>query len=277
MKSVQKDKLRKFMVCTRAPENVAIAFLNHFDWKLEIATDSFFQNPTLYRNFEEHFNYPTSSRNAGPHDIRKLEAMFSRYKDPTGLKIGVDGVCKFLEDLNLRADSICVLIIAWKFQAATQCEFTKEEFISGMKRKDVDTTEKLRASMPMLITELNNPQKFRDLYCFTFMYAKNIDQKSLELEVAISYWNIVLRNRFKMLDLWIQFLRNHHRKAISKDVWNLLLEFATITNMDLSNYDTLGAWPVLLDEFVEWVKPIWNTPENLFNKADSTLFSYSLE
>ena len=47
-------------------------------------------------------------------------------------KMTVDGVMKFLEDLNLNPESRTVLLIAWKFKAATQCEFTKDEFLSGM-------------------------------------------------------------------------------------------------------------------------------------------------
>lgn len=39
---------------------------------------------------------------------------------------------KFLEDLGLSAESKLVLIIAWKFRAETQCEFTKDEFVYGM-------------------------------------------------------------------------------------------------------------------------------------------------
>lgn len=39
---------------------------------------------------------------------------------------------KFLDDLNLSPDSKLVLIIAWKFKAAAQCEFTKDEFVRGM-------------------------------------------------------------------------------------------------------------------------------------------------
>lgn len=39
---------------------------------------------------------------------------------------------KFLEDLNLAPDSKLVLIIAWKFKAAAQCEFSKDEFVRGM-------------------------------------------------------------------------------------------------------------------------------------------------
>lgn len=39
---------------------------------------------------------------------------------------------KFLDDLNLKPDSKLVLIIAWKFKAAAQCEFSKDEFVRGM-------------------------------------------------------------------------------------------------------------------------------------------------
>ena len=43
-----------------------------------------------------------------------------------------DGILKFLDDLLLSPDSKLVLLLAWKFKAATQCEFTKEEFMAGM-------------------------------------------------------------------------------------------------------------------------------------------------
>lgn len=43
-----------------------------------------------------------------------------------------DGIVRFLDDLNLSPDSKLVLIIAWKFRAAAQCEFSREEFMTGM-------------------------------------------------------------------------------------------------------------------------------------------------
>ena len=47
-------------------------------------------------------------------------------------KILVDGVMKLLDDLELPPDSRLVLLLAWKLKAATQCEFTKEEFCNGL-------------------------------------------------------------------------------------------------------------------------------------------------
>ena len=53
--------------------------------------------------------------------------------DPTEPnKIGVEGCIRFLEDLKLDPSSRTVLLIAWKCKAATQCEFTKEEFAQGL-------------------------------------------------------------------------------------------------------------------------------------------------
>lgn len=47
-------------------------------------------------------------------------------------KITEDGIMKFLDDLGLSPESRLVLIIAWKFRAETQCEFTRDEFMNGM-------------------------------------------------------------------------------------------------------------------------------------------------
>ena len=48
--------------------------------------------------------------------------------------------------------------------------------------------------------------RFKDFYQFTFNFAKNPNQKSLDLEDAIAYWRMILADRFKYLDLWIKFL-----------------------------------------------------------------------
>lgn len=181
--------MRKFISVTQTGEQAAIYWLTHNDWKLDQASDNYFQTPQAQL------------------DMTKVEALFHKYKDPSDPgKITSDGVVKFLDDLRLSPESKLVLIIAWKFRAQQQCEFSKDEFVNGLVSLGVDSVDKLKAKLPQLEIELRDANNFKDFYQFTFNYAKEHAQKGIDLEMAIAYWNIVLQERFKFLDLWCKFL-----------------------------------------------------------------------
>lgn len=71
---------------------------------------------------------------------------------------------------------------------------------------------------------------------------------------AVGMWRLML-SRYPLLENWIRFLESRDRKNdIPKDIWTMLLEFLEkVTNNGLQAYDPDGPWPVLIDEFVEYL------------------------
>lgn len=197
LKQSQKSKVRQFIAITNTDEATAIYCMGQNDWKIELATDSYFTDPVRY------FVEPKVKV-----DRNKIEALFNKYRDSVDEdKMLATGISRFCEDAALDPTSSTVLILAWKFKAATQCEFTRAEFVGGMSELGCDTMDKLRRKCETLDKEVQDSTSFKDFYLFTFNFAKNPGQKSLELDMAIAYWNIVLRGRFKFLDLWCSFLQ----------------------------------------------------------------------
>lgn len=69
MKSSQKDKVKKFIAFTQTGESTAIFCLSQNDWKLDLASDNFFQNPDVY------YKEPKSTV-----DRKKIEQLYIKYR-----------------------------------------------------------------------------------------------------------------------------------------------------------------------------------------------------
>ncbi|KAK6947202.1 hypothetical protein RJ641_000675, partial [Dillenia turbinata] len=174
----------------------------------------------------------------------------------------------FYSQPQVDPQDIVMLVVSWHMKAATMCEFSKQEFIGGLQALGVDSLEKLRERIPFMRSELKDDQKFREIYNFAFGWAKEKGQKSLALDTAIGMWQLLFAEKqWLLVDHWCQFLQARHNKAISRDTWSQLLEFTWTVDPTLSNYDAEGAWPYLIDEFVEYLN------ENGIIQTDKTDWS----
>eukprot|EP00850_Spirogloea_muscicola_P007901 SM000041S15460 [mRNA] locus=s41:230867:234815:+ [translate_table: standard] len=102
-----------------------------------------------------------------------------------------------------------------------------------------------------LRAELVQPEQFARFYRFVFFVSREQGQKSLSKATALEAWKLALRGRFGLLDRWCTFVQYHQRHAISEDTWRQVLEFSRHCEDSLHSYDPDGAWPVLIDDFME--------------------------
>ncbi|KAM5152916.1 DCN1-like protein 3 [Mantella aurantiaca] len=189
--------------------------------------------------------------------LQRIEELFRRYKDEREDVILEEGMERFCNDLSVDPTEFRVLVLAWKFQAATMCKFTRKEFFEGCKAINADSIEGICNRFPTLLNEAKQEDKFKDLYRFTFQFGLDSEegQRSLIREIAIALWKLVFtQNSPLILDQWLDFLIENPSgiKGISRDTWNMFLNFTQVIGPDLSNYSEDEAWPSLFDTFVEW-------------------------
>ncbi|CAL1392150.1 unnamed protein product [Linum trigynum] len=92
---------------------------------------------------------------------------------------------------------------------------------------------------------------FSCFYDFVFFISRENGQKNITVNKAVTAWRLVLAGRFRLLNQWCDFVEKNQRYNISEDTWQQVLAFSRCVHGNFEGYDPEGAWPVLIDEFVE--------------------------
>lgn len=93
--------------------------------------------------------------------------------------------------------------------------------------------------------------EFSRFYDFVFFICRENGQKNITVSRAVMAWRLVLAGRFRLLNEWCDFVEKNQRHNISEDTWRQVLAFSRCVHENLGGYDPEGAWPILVDEFVE--------------------------
>ncbi|KAH3745012.1 DCN1-like protein 4/5 [Pelomyxa schiedti] len=198
---------------------------------------------------------PTPKKKIDGFDPEDLEAMFKQFETPPGEgKIGPDGIEQLCTELGVVPEDISVLVLAWHLNAQEMGFFSREEFIGGLEKLKIDNIVKFRAQMTVFRDELNDFTKFREVYRFAFFFAKEKESKILDIGAVDPMLKLLTEGRYPFTPTFREFLQDTGKKSMNLDQWTNFLDFSRSVKKDFAGYDETSAWPVLLDEYVEWAK-----------------------
>lgn len=198
-------------------------------------------------------------------EVEKLNQLFNKYKamgvqlsesGETGDIIKGAGFLQYGQDLGVVEDTDPgLMLLAFKLGAEAQWEFSREEFINGWTAFGCSTMEGMKAKLAEWRAEIKNDDSFRAFYYFVFDYLREANKVILLMEEALTVWEMLgFPNKWQYWGKWTDFLKNHtSARSVSKDTWRQFFDFYRAHPTGFDAYDEDSSWPILFDEFVEWM------------------------
>ena len=190
--------------------------------------------------------------------------MFANYSgDINKFSMDMEGICKLCEDIDIDPENdVRVLVLLWKLGAnARPGEISKEEWLNGCQNLHLDSSQKFKDLMPGLDLGFLDREEFKSFFKFCFQFHREGTHRTLDSGLVISLLKLLLVNGRvdqTRLDSFCEFLEtkcasNTGNERITLDQWTSFLELCYEVNDFLEYDEDGGAWPVLLDEYVEWM------------------------
>ncbi|CAA7407279.1 unnamed protein product [Spirodela intermedia] len=191
-------------------------------------------------------------------ELERIDVLFHSYSDSSSGVIGPEGIESLCSDVGVEHTDIRMLMLAWKLRAERQGYFTLEEWRGGLKALRSDSIGKLKKALTELEKEVRSPENFSDFYSYAFRYCLTEDkQRSIDIESTCELLDLILGPIYRpQIGKLTEFLKGQSDyKVINMDQWMGFLRFCKEINFpSVDNYDPALAWPLILDNFVEWMQ-----------------------
>jgi hypothetical protein len=165
-----------------------------------------------------------------------------------GEKLGIDAT----EDIR-------ILVLLWKMDCNEKpgC-ISLSEWTTGCEALDVDSFEAMAELLPSFELGFLENSDFRDFFKFCFKFNLSGTHRTLPKEVVIELLQLVLKDRdpYQRVQSFCNFLQQPESTytCITMDQWCSFFDFNIEVGNDLTSYDeSTSAWPVLIDEFVDYL------------------------
>ncbi|KAF8810102.1 hypothetical protein BYT27DRAFT_6501356 [Phlegmacium glaucopus] len=224
-------------------------------------------------------NPSTLSKKTETYTPQRALDLFNIYteKDNKNL-IATEGFEQLCIDANIPFDGALPLILAWQMGAKEMGKITKDEWVKGTSSLRISSLSPLslavteledlliRGSAPVKPTSKKEEYDrsvyntyardvkagFRKLYMFSYALAKPEQSRNMDMEISVALWSVLLAPKYPIMAEVLHFINDNLEsyKATNKDLWSMMLEFCRTIDPNLQGYETDGAWPTLLDDFV---------------------------
>ncbi|ROT38076.1 DUF298-domain-containing protein [Sodiomyces alkalinus F11] len=254
-----KSMVLSFVSLTGASERTAQRYLKNSSYKLNDAVDASGSGVGTPSPLES--------------DLNKLFDSLRHPSDPPD-SLGLDSTSSYLQDqLAINPETAELLVAMEVVQAPAVGEISRKGFVEGWKTAGVPPTAKDQSRhVKSLIKKLSTDSAlFKKVYRYTFVAAKEPDQKAISLEYAFIYWDTLFSRpgmqwkseNHDWLDVWKAYLTEMWSRSVNRDMWNMTLEFALKSMQDetLSFWSEDGAWPSVIDDFVLWCRNSGRVPK----------------
>ncbi|KAL7099623.1 hypothetical protein ACP275_09G096300 [Erythranthe tilingii] len=191
-------------------------------------------------------------------EAERIDQLFYSYAITPPWVIQPQGIDTLCSDLQIHHTDVRVLMLAWKMQAEKQGYFTLDEWRRALTALKADTIIKLKMALPELEREVRRSSNRADFYSYAFKYNLTEEkQKFIDTETVCALLNLVLRSEFlPQVDALVHYLKiQTDYRVINMDQWMGFYRFCNEINFpELDNYDSDQAWPLIVDDFVDWIR-----------------------
>lgn len=225
-----------------------------------------------------------SQGNADDDRVAALEKVFddlvTSSRGDTRDVLSTETTIEYLQSLDVDLETAELFVVMELVKAPAVGEIHRQGFIDGWKATELTTFTKSaqKKHIRELINNLASDRAyFKRVYRHSFIAGKEAIHKALSVSDAKVYWKLLFAPpgfnwktaKHDWADLWVQYVEEKWARSVSKDMWNMSLEFAykVMDDEDLTFYSDQDAWPGVIDDFVVWYRKLYPLPEA---KAPST-------
>jgi hypothetical protein len=190
----------------------------------------------------------------------RVTALFNKYTDEEDpFVITMEGIATLCDDLSLdpTPDIRCLVLFCRLGAVAKPGQISQAEWNAGMKTLKCDSIEDLKKLLPGMDPGFMEHDEFKSFYKYVFLFSREGTHKTIEKDMTVALLQMVLSERNnRHLTPFAEFLETlgEDNVRITLDQWVSFLEFSVKIGEDCKGYDDDDncAWPVLIDEYVDW-------------------------